>query len=287
MRVALLVLMLLLLLSCSGGHSVDISIPVSLSNQANIAAIEALPEPAGGEFSFVVIGDNRSGDAVFASLVDQINAYADRHTGSARPLFALHTGDIVPTGKNAEWANFSDMRDRLSLPIAFVRGNHEIKSPAGAANYANYIGEVQWSFDFGGCRFVGLDNATGSFGPDTTPYLSSALDAGPSWQHAFVLFHEPPPVGRWQAHSMLPDAQGGNSAAVLAAISDRHVSAVFLGHIHLYDEMDIDHVPYIISAGGGAPLYGNLGFGDAEHGFVVVHVAQDAVTWDWIPLGAP
>lgn len=283
MRIALFTC-ILLLLSCSGGNAAPVSIPESLGNQANIAEIQSLPKPAGDEFSFVVIGDSRSGDAVFTSLLSQINAYAASHSGAGRPLFVLHTGDIVPSGKSAEWANFSDMRSALTLPMVFVRGNHELKSGAGAADYANYIGANQWSFDFGGCRFVGLDNAAGSFGTDAAAYLSSTLDAGPAWQHAFVLFHEPPPVGRWQAHSMHDDAHGGNSAGVLAAIGDRHVSAVFLGHIHLYDEMDIGGVPYIISAGGGAPLYGYLGFGKAEHGFVVVHVAQSGVTWDWVPL---
>jgi putative FmdB family regulatory protein len=60
--------------------------------------------------------------------------------------------------------------------------------------------------------------------------------------------------------------------------------AVFMGHIHLYDEANVDGVPYIISAGAGAPLY-NFGFGKVEYGFTLVHVGQQGVSWDWVPLG--
>ncbi len=59
---------------------------------------------------------------------------------------------------------------------------------------------------------------------------------------------------------------------------------VFLGHIHLYDTMDIDGILYVISGGGGAPLYDNYGFGKAAYGFVLVQVKSTGISHRWVPL---
>ena len=67
-------------------------------------------------------------------------------------------------------------------------------------------------------------------------------------------------------------------------IAAANVKAVFLGHIHLFDEMIIDGIPYIISAGGGAGLYKKFGFGKPEHGFVVARVSPDGFSYEWIPV---
>lgn len=254
-----------------------------LSNQANIAEIEALQPPADGSFSFIVIGDNRSGDKVFTRLIAQMNDYASQHQGAGRPLFALHTGDAVPSGKRSEWEHYARMRSALKIPLVHVRGNHEIKSAEGPGNYVDIVGPVNWCFDFDGCRFIGLDNASQRFSPASVELLQRQLGASKP-RHAFIAFHEPPGVGRWGVHSMVSDRAGGHGGEVMAEITKSHVSAVLLGHIHLFDEMILDGVPYIISGGGGAPLYTKTGFGRAEHGYLVVHVTPQAVSWDWEPF---
>jgi hypothetical protein len=254
-----------------------------LSNKANIAAIQALKPPAPGGFSFIVIGDNRSGDKVFTRLVAQMNTYVKQHKGAQQPLFALHTGDIVPSGKRGEWEHYAKLRAALNIPLVHVRGNHELATAEGPKNYTDLVGSLNWAFDFGGCRFIGLDNATQRFSQTGVELLKQQLGAGKP-AHVFVAFHDPPNVGRWAVHSMDSDSAGGRGGEVLAALTQGHVSAVFLGHIHLFDEMKLDGVPYIISGGGGAPLQSKYGFGRAEHGFVIVHVTPQTVSWDWAPL---
>jgi hypothetical protein len=295
MRVVLL-LMLCLLLSCAASARSLASGDVlpQLKNYQSINEITALKAPANGEFSFIVLGDNRSGDSVFSSLVRQINSYTASHRGAARPVFVLHTGDIVNGGTSSQWNSFAKLRAALQLPMVYVPGNHEIADATGPVNYQQVVGRTEWAFDFAGCRFIGLDNASGRFSANSVAFLRQQLNlaaakhqakisAGGAWYDAFVLFHEPPAIGRWQAHSMESDAHGGRGGDVLAAIREGGVSAVFLGHIHLYDEMALDGIPYIISGGGGAPLSGKLGFGSPEHGFVAVHIARNKVTWDWVP----
>ena len=83
---------------------------------------------------------------------------------------------------------------------------------------------------------------------------------------------------------MIDDSKGGRGGEVMGLIKEAKVPVVFLGHIHLYDEMLINSTRYIISAGGGAKLYGKYGFGKPEFGFVLVQVRPKGITHRWVPL---
>jgi predicted phosphodiesterase len=257
-----------------------------LNNEANIKAIRQLKPQADGSFSFIVIGDNRSGDEHFKQVVKQINKYVGGHSGSAKPLFVLHAGDIVPGGTLKMWNNYADMRSTLELPVVYVRGNHEIAYPSGARNYRTLVGSTEWAFDFGGCRFIGLDNAGGKFSEKGISFLKKYLGIEPKDsgvpKRKFVMFHRPPKYGRWKVHAMRSDGDGGRGGEAMAAFKQANVTAVFMGHIHLYDEMKIDNIPYVISAGAGSPLYRKYGFGKPEYGFLVVHVTPAGVDWNWV-----
>ena len=270
-----------------------------LSNAQNVAAIQTKKPARDGSFSFIVAGDNRDGDATFVRLLAKMNSYVHGTAGpgvadrSQRPLFMLHTGDIVPSGKAAEWSNFAAMRAAFDAPMVFVPGNHEMHTPEGAGNFQQYVGAGDWSFDYAGCRFIGLDDSLGSFSTDSVAYLRSQLGVDgaahpkrPVPARKFVAFHEPPYYGNWVVHCTKSDADGGRSGEVMAAVKAAHADAVFMGHIHLYDEVDVDRTPYIISGGAGAPLY-TLGFGRTEYGFVLVHVGPQGVSWDWVSLDEP
>jgi len=282
-----------MLLACNGQSPASPVAPAAvdtsrLSNAANIAAIESEAALANGTFSFIVIGDNRSGDAIFSQLVQQMNDYAAAQSGAHKPRFVLHTGDIVPSGALSEWDNYAQLRAPLELPMVYVPGNHEMDSADGAANYQGLVGVGNWSFDFGSSRFIGLDDSSGSFSAESVAFLRQQLGLGgivqAPPQHAFVLFHMPLAVGRWIVHSVKPDSEGGRGGEVTAAITQGGVAAVFLGHLHLHDEMQIDGVPYIISGGGGAPLVTIPLFPFPEHGFLVVHVTPLEVSWEWVSL---
>jgi predicted phosphodiesterase len=253
-----------------------------LKNNANIAAIQAASTQPDG-FSFIVIGDNRSGDEVFRQVIAQIYAYTAARTGTAKPIFVVHTGDIVPTGLLMEWHSYAKLREQLLLPLVHVRGNHEVIFPNGPQNYRDLVGAENWSFDYAGCRFIGLDNALDHFTDDAINFMHDSLAMSPP-ERIFMFFHEPPAVGRWTAHSVDSDEDGGRGGEVIAAATQAGVDAVFLGHIHLHDEMEIEGISYIISGGAGSPLHGQYGFGDVEHGFVVVTVQPDGTSWTWVPL---
>lgn len=237
----------------------------------NLRAVEALRGGEDGEFSFAAIGDTRSGDAVFSKLLEQIE------TSGAE--FVVHLGDLVARGTAEEYEAYQELIDKFPLPLIPVRGNHEIAS--GTANFIEYIGAEHWTFDYGGYRFVGIDNGDGKFDDLALHTVKEAIGAN---LPTFICFHMPPPVEPWVAHSMKTDANGGGWSALQGTLTQGDVRAVFVGHLHLHDEMLIDGIPFIISGGGGSPLALQYKFGVKEFGFYLVEVDRSNVSWRWVPL---
>lgn len=239
--------------------------------EENLRAVKLLQGGDDGGCSFAVIGDTRSGDAVYKALLGQIEA--------SGVDFIVHLGDLVYHGYAEEYEAYQELIDAVPLPIIPVRGNHEIVS--GAANFAIYIGAEAWTFDFGGCRFVGIDNGDGAF---DNLALTTAKDAIGGNLPTFVFFHMPPPVEPWAVHSMKSDANGGRWGELKGILTQGDVRAVFMGHIHLHDEMQISGIPFVLSGAGGSPLARQYKFGIKEFGFHLVHVDQGEASWQWVPL---
>ncbi|MCD6118918.1 metallophosphoesterase [bacterium] len=244
---------------------------VPLSVRENIHTIWADKTGLDGGFTFIVIGDTREGDKVHLKLLKQAEAY--------EPLFILNTGDYVSNGYQKEYEHYAGLVQSLRIPILNVVGNHDVAKETAA--FDRHIGLRNWYFDYGNCRFISLDNATGGFSRETLDFARKYLHTDKT---CFVAFHKPPAYDRWKVHSMDSDGSGGRGGEMMELIASSNVALVFLGHIHLYDEMEIGGVPYVISGGGGAGLYKKYGFGKAEYGFVVVKVGPDGVSHEWIPL---
>jgi Icc-related predicted phosphoesterase len=265
----LLVPLFFLLTFFIGTSSLGWAVPLSLDQ--NIKAILAKKVASSEGFDFVVIGDNRDGAEVYNRLVNRAKAF--------NPLFILNTGDFSREGQDFEYENYIKQIAPVDIPILHLPGNHDVRY--GSEIYRKYVGDLNWVFDLGGFRFIGLDNATGKFTEETVAFARKNLT---SQKTCLVAFHRPPAVGRWTVHAMINDQKGGHGGEVMNLIKEAKVPMVFLGHIHLYDQMDIDGTNYIISAGGGAKLYGKYGFGKPDFGFVLVQVRPKGITHQWVPL---
>ena len=242
-----------------------------LSLDQNIRTIRAHQAETGAGFDFVVTGDNRDRPEIYERLLKRARTF--------NPLFILNTGDIVGFGLSSEFESYKEQIAPCDIPILHVSGNHDVR--LGSGTFHKYIGESDWYFDLGDFRFIGLNNAKGKFSAETVEFARKALT---SQKTCLVAFHMPPAVGRWAAHAMTGNEEKGHWAAMQDLIEEAGVPMVFLGHIHLYDEMDIAGTRYVISAAGGAGLYKKNGFGKSEYGFVLVHVAPDGITHQWVPL---
>jgi 3',5'-cyclic AMP phosphodiesterase CpdA len=244
---------------------------VPLSLDENIKAILAKQEASREGFDFVVVGDSREGAEVFNRLISRAKTF--------KPVFILHTGDLVQEGQAFEYENYKKQLDSIDIPLLHIPGNHDVRYESEI--YRKYVGEPNWFFDLGNIRLIALDNANGKFSEETIAFARNALKTD---QTCLVSFHRPPAIGRWAVHAMVEDPKGGRGGEVMALIKEAKIPMVFLGHIHLYDEMEIDGTRFIISAGGGAKLYSKYNFGKPEFGFVLVRVRPGGITHQWVPL---
>lgn len=208
-------------------------------------------------FSFLLYGDNRSNPYAHAAVVQAMRkAPAD---------FLVHTGDMVYDGSQPkDWADFFAierelLRERCLFPAI---GNHEIAMPTsdGALRYARMFrvpapaaaAERWYTFRWGSARFFVLD-AHDEFATSERAWLEGALSAasaepGLAWRFV-VLHHGPYSSG----------LHGGNESLLLANVPEllrkHRVDLVFSGHDHVYERGDANGLRYVISGGGGAPLY--------------------------------
>ncbi len=207
--------------------------------------------------TFVVYGDNRSNRFAHAAIVAAI-----RKTPAD---YLVNTGDMVYDGSQvADWREFFTierdlLRERCLFPTI---GNHEIAMPTsdGAQRYARMFrvpappdaAERWYTFRWGSARFFMVD-AQDEFASGERAWLQKALEAadgeaGLKWR--FVILHHGP---------YSSGLHGGNEAMIIAKVPElfraHKVDVVFSGHDHIYERGDANGLRYVVTGGGGAPLY--------------------------------
>lgn len=199
------------------------------------------PVKADGTFQFVVMGDNRGNYEVLRELILGANRQ--------HPAFMINTGDLVTHGGAREFHRFLAVIRQSQAPYFTVVGNHDV-GREGLRNYRQIFGEENYSFDYGGCRFVVLDNSLGHFPAERLEWLDRQLDTP---LRKFVFLHKPPDVGTWgKAFDASPWHE--NAGRFTELVGQHRVERVFVGHIHAYGEKEIDGVRYVLTGGAGAPL---------------------------------
>jgi predicted phosphodiesterase len=231
---------------------------------------------------FVVYGDTRDGHDVHRKIVGLIM--------KQDPGMVFQTGDLVHNGNNeSQWKIYDDITGemRKKMLVYPVRGNHDF----GGAYYAERFtspftngSKDYYSLDKEKCHFIVLDvDEHAEFSPNSDQYkwLIKDLDAvkGKA-RHVFVFFHVPPySIG---SHGMNPEVQ----QSLCPVFTKYGVRVVFNGHDHDYYHTTRQGVTYVVTGGGGAPLYAQDPSKGAIPGdkyemvnhFCVVDVDGDAVT---------
>ena len=201
------------------------------------------------EFSFAVMGDNRGGDSVLATLLARI-----RHDGKA--AFVLNNGDLTQDGYVREYQRYLDVLRASGLPVLSVIGNHEIPWYDGETNYRKFFGKSHFAFRYRNSCFIVLDDADEKgLAKQQIQWLTHELQQSQSCQNRFVFLHVPlydPRKGAYRQGHSLRDLK---AAQKLNDLFDRyHVTMVFASHIHAYFRGRWHRTPYIITGGAGAPL---------------------------------
>jgi hypothetical protein len=211
---------------------------------------------AGEPLRFAVFGDVRSGHEVHGRIV---RALVDE-----APDFVLSTGDAVYAGHDeGDWQRFFAVAEELLalVPLYPVCGNHDLgASPAGLRTFedifALWPGPARrpargawYAFDVADLHFVMLDsNRYGD--PEQLAWLEEDLASVRGKARAvFVATHH----GPWSRgpHGGHPEAL----AWYVPVLEKAQVAALFSGHDHLYQRGRVGNLRYVVSGGGGAPLY--------------------------------
>jgi predicted phosphodiesterase len=206
-----------------------------------------------GPFEFVVYGDTRTRHEVHRKVIAAVLQHS-------HPDFVVQTGDLVNDGGDpAVWPIFFDIERDLLRQVAYypALGNHERHSH----NYTDFMQAAPYySFDWGNAHFAILDTDLGNAAPselarqtywkEQTDWLAADLQKNQKAAFRFVVGHHPPMTA-------VAKRQGDNPhmIALIAMLEQYHVTAAFFGHDHNYQHYLKNGIHYVITGGGGAPLY--------------------------------
>jgi predicted phosphodiesterase len=214
-------------------------------------------------FTFAIYGDNRTGGPAHERIVHALLG--------ERFDFLVHTGDFVIQGADeGAWKSFFDIEEPLLRDhcVFACVGNHELFNDREAAHFERYFGPVAptvpdappppiyGTFRWGRARFFLLNAFTEwDRGPERA-WLDAALasadhEAGIDLRVA-VIHHGPYSSGPHGNNQRFLDAH------IDRLLVDHHVDLVVAGHDHIYERGEASGLKYLVSGGGGAPLYRDI-----------------------------
>lgn len=247
-----------------------------LATSQNRLAAEDVP--AGAPFTFAVIGDSEAhragwpGYDVLSGELAQI--------GAASASLVIFNGDLVDKGTLQEYQQGAQILSQSAVPVLPSVGNHEYKN---IGPYQQYLERpFDYTVDFGGWRFVSLDDGQAQLIPDQISWLDQQLSTP---MPVIVFAHEPPVYGTWQ-HGF----STGETQFEQELVTHPNVKAAIFGHIHFYDHTVVNGIPWIVSGGGGAPLNAHTPFmapdGCRCFHSLICRVQGDQFSWTMVPFTA-
>lgn len=222
------------------------------------------------ELKFVIFGDNRTQLNIFNEIVKRIE--------DVKPDLIFHTGDMVEFGSLyygqglVGWDDFINAISTLyrTTPFYIAFGNHD---RGGEEIFSSYFPPIYegnspyfYSFDLAGVHFIVL-NSEEVINPSSQEVIWLDADLSNVESDFKIVFIHRPPFSS-SHHGKL--AEEGREEEIInirenvVPILENHgVDVVFAGHEHNYErtyplkggEIDPNGIIYVITGGGGAPLY--------------------------------
>ncbi len=244
-------------------------------NEAQLAKLRrGNPDPK-ESFTIAVIGDSEPGRFWDRWWGPGKNAYrrqlADIHARGADLIVQL--GDFVSDGEPKAYRSYlKTLKEHVTLPILHLIGNHDRtgggKGPGDKTLYRTVFGDpTDFYFDYNGFRFVILDSADYRVTESQLDWLDRTLDTP---LRKVVFTHMGPSYLRGEFRSIGPNAGNPNaqrkgivpkgffeegSHRFGEIVAGRSVARVYVGHIHAFGLAEREGVRYVLTGGGGSPLY--------------------------------
>ena len=207
----------------------------------------------GASFQFVAYGDTRTRHDVHRKVVEAI-------LKNSVPDFVVQTGDMVADGSDSSlWPTFFDIEKQLLRKVAYfpALGNHERND---SFFYQFFGGKAYYSFNWGNAHFTILDSdvpnvaptgaARDAFWADEMRWLEDDLQNSQAAEYRFIVAHHPPMTAVAKRQDDNPHMK-----ALMPMFEKYKVTAGIFGHDHNYQHYLKNGVHYIVTGGGGAPLY--------------------------------
>lgn len=237
-----------------------------------VQASRLAPAAPGETVRIAVIGDAEPGrfawERVFSPGKD---AYARQIKAihALAPRAVVQLGDFVSHGTADNYrAHVAFLDAQVTLPYLSVAGNHDRSSPNGTADkllYRAVFGSGDAFADIGDWRLILLDSSDRRVTAEQLRWLEARLQGG---KRSLIFTHVPPDFLKGKlAAKGIEDFQekepyrpfkayfteGSVEFGVLAA--RYRVERVYVGHIHAFGHARHRGVAYVLTGGGGSPLY--------------------------------
>ena len=233
--------------------------------QAMMSRLSAVPGGAGVRFA--VVGDGEPGRFPWQSIFAPRDGFKRllRLLQPRGPELVMQLGDFVSKGNAKNYrAYVSLLVAEAKVPLFHIQGNHDRSAPNGDADkdlYRAVFGDGDFYFERGGWRFVAFDTADYAVTDAQLDWLDAALG---SEKPTLLFLHIPPVYLKGLIKSVVPeddDAKAmngyfnGGSDRFREILARRRPKRVYMGHIHAFGTAELDGVKYVLTAGGGSPLY--------------------------------
>ena len=229
-----------------------------------------VPTPVGD--SFLVVGDNRSGGEIYENIIASITSSL---------TFAsclINTGDMIAIpGNRRQWEYFLNVTAPVAaiMPWYATIGNHDVNSLATQRIYQEVMdlpgNELYYSFDTINSHFIVLDTEipgqVGGIVGEQLIWLKQDLQTfANSAEYVFVFTHRPVyPQGRYRGEDL------ANADELHQLFTEHGVDIIFSGHEHQYYIYPKGSLHYVVTGGGGAPIYEG-GTGESFHHYLLVEL---------------
>lgn len=212
------------------------------------------------EYSFVFFGDTWVGENSYVG--NDIFQSAMEIGKTFSPLFFLHGGDIVFTGKVENFNHFLTLKQKYAadMPFFITVGNHEFErfsdGTQSLTNFINMIGPLHFTLNLPAYKLTiislntMLHNVINQYGLTTEElrYLRDSLTF--RQRNTFTMMHVPPRTDDWTR----PDEVFTTGSEQFFDKVKGKITAALVSHVHAYDTDRYRHVDLILSGGGGATL---------------------------------
>ena len=212
-----------------------------------------------GNYTVLAFGDHRSDGGkevppAFLKVRDAMNADDG--------VFIIDGGDLVYSGKVDEWGEL--MKEwKWNKPVFIAVGNHEYRGE-GINVYHMLFGPTDYSFVLGDYYYIFMNNIDHDYGlsDEQWEWLQNELEKAKSLgKKPVIVMHAPPVDPRPNGNHGMNYMDGKKLLQLMKAYN---AFGVF-SHIHMFWDGEIGGVRYIVTGGGGAPLYAKPDEGGFYH----------------------